>query len=46
MRKVIVSICAAGLLAGPMASFAQAGVVCPLLEKLGVTNVKECESPL
>jgi hypothetical protein len=29
-----------------MASFAQAGVICDALEKMGVNNVKECEAPL
>lgn len=46
MRKVIVSVFIAGLLAGPMASFADAGVVCTVMNKLGYDNVKECEGPV
>ncbi len=46
MRKVIVSVMVAGLLGGPLATFAQAGVVCTVLAKLGVENVKECEGPI
>jgi hypothetical protein len=37
---------AAGVLTGPLASIANAGIVCTLQEKLGVENVKECEDYL
>lgn len=46
MRKALVALMAAGLLAGPLSSFANAGVVCALQQKLGVDNVKECEDYL
>lgn len=43
---MIATIFAVGLIAGPLGSIAQAGVVCTLQEKLGVENVKECEDYL
>jgi hypothetical protein len=46
MRKLVVGIFITGMLGGPLASLAQAGVVCSLQEKLGVNNVKECEDYL
>jgi hypothetical protein len=46
MRKVIVTLVAAGVLAGPLASIANAGVWCTLQEKLGVDNIRECEDYL
>ncbi|MGH2735675.1 MAG: hypothetical protein ACRDKZ_08845 [Actinomycetota bacterium] len=45
MRKAIVSLFVVGLLAGPLANFANAGPICTLYEKLGIDNVKECEEP-
>lgn len=46
MRKLIVTLMAAGVLAGPLSAIANAGIVCTLQEKLGVDNVKECEDYL
>ncbi|MGH2730500.1 MAG: hypothetical protein ACRDJI_07800 [Actinomycetota bacterium] len=46
MRKLIVAVVAAGVLAGPLSAVANAGIVCTLQEKLGVENVKECEDYL
>lgn len=46
MRKLLVSLIAAGLLGGPLSAVTHAGVGCRLQEKLGVENVKECEDYL
>lgn len=43
MRKVVLLAVLVALLIGPFSSIAHAGIVCTLQEKLGVTNVKECE---
>lgn len=43
MRKLFATILAAGLLAGPLGSAANAGTFCTLAEKIGVVNIKECE---
>lgn len=40
------SLAAVRLLAGPLSSISQAGIVCDVQEKLGVTNIKECEDNL
>ena len=46
MRKLLVSLIAAGLLAGPLSAVTHAGLACTLQEKLGFDNVKECEDYL
>lgn len=43
MRKLLVTILAAGLLVGPLSAVAQAGKMCDLQRKLGVVYIKECE---
>lgn len=45
MKKLVVALTVVGVLAGPAASVASAATFCTLMEKLGVKNVKECESP-
>lgn len=45
MRRAIVVVSVVTcLLASPLAEIASAGIVCNLQEKLGVDNVKDCES--
>lgn len=44
LRKAVIAVFVAGLLAGPLSTLAQAGTACKLQEKLGIVNVKECES--
>jgi predicted Kef-type K+ transport protein len=44
MKKGIVALLAAGILAGPFASAAVADpTVCRIMAKLGYENVRECE---
>lgn len=43
-RAIVVLSVVTSLLASPLAEMANAGIVCKLQEKLGVDNVKDCES--
>ena len=46
MRKLVVGLCVAGMLGGPLGAIANAGLMCDLQKKLGYENVKECEDPV